>query len=76
MQLSHSVPSDKPARRAEHYAARLHALKFQSLIMRRAIDNPRHADRRELLATRLDLVDGQSADLAARLHSVTAEATP
>jgi len=54
-------------RRAAIYAAKLAALRSETLLMRCRIDSPRNADRRELLATRLDATDARAADIAARL---------
>jgi hypothetical protein len=70
----HLLPRNGPSRRAEFYAARLHALRFETFAVRRQMDNPRNACRRELLATRLDATDARAANIYARMQSVTAEA--
>ena len=63
---------DGSERRAAIYAARLAALRFETFLVRCQIDSPRNADRRDLLATRLDATDARAADIAARLSEAMA----
>lgn len=62
--------------RAEFYAARLHALRRETFIVRCQLANSHNDDRRALLATRLDATDARAADIHARMQSVTAKACP
>jgi hypothetical protein len=63
---------DGSERRAAIYAARLAALRHETLVVRCQLDNPRNECRRELLATRLDAADARAADVAARLMEAAA----
>ena len=58
---------DGTERRAELYATRLHALRHEIALNSRLLDNPRHAERRELLVMRLDETQARAADIHARL---------
>jgi hypothetical protein len=58
---------DGSERRAAIYAARLHALRHEIALNSRLLDDPRHAERRELLVMRLDETQTRAADIAARL---------
>jgi hypothetical protein len=56
-----------PQPRVTNNALPLAALRFAAFTLRRQLDNPRNAFRRELLATRLDGIDALRADVFARL---------
>jgi hypothetical protein len=58
---------DGTGRRAGFFAARLHALHHEIALNSRLLDDPRHAERRELLVMRLDETQARAADVAARL---------
>jgi hypothetical protein len=58
---------DGSERRAAIYASRLATLRFETLMVRRQLENSCDEHRRELLATRLDATDARAADIAARL---------
>jgi hypothetical protein len=58
---------DGSRRRAAIYADRLDALRHEIVINQRLLDDPRHAERRELLVMRLDETQARAADIAARL---------
>ena len=46
---------------------RLHALRHEIALNSRLLDDPRHAERRELLVMRLDETQARAADVFARL---------
>jgi hypothetical protein len=56
-----------PQPRVRNNALPLTALRFAAFTLRRQLDNPRNAFRRELLASRLDAIDAFTADFHARL---------
>jgi hypothetical protein len=58
---------DGTKRRAAIYAARFHALRHEIALNSRLLDNPRNAERRELLVMRLDETRARAADIHARM---------
>jgi hypothetical protein len=74
MDISQSGPAHKPAPKVPanraQLAERLHALRQEIALNSRLIDNPRHAERRELLVMRLDETQARAADVFARLVEV------
>jgi hypothetical protein len=58
---------DGSERRAGFYATRLHALRHEIALNSRLLDDPRHAERRELLVMRLDETQARAADIRARM---------
>jgi hypothetical protein len=58
---------DGTERRAAIYAARFHALRHEIALNWRLLDDPRNAERRELLVMRLDETQARAADVHARM---------